>query len=419
MKELDSTVIVKIDLLASCHSFILLNLTIRLDRRMRINLNINKSSINSICKYLIYGDYNIIVLGCDVHKKSHTVVAVDSLGRKIKKIKIMNTASGFQELLEWSNDLNEEKMWGIENSQHYGKHLTQFLIEKQEKAYEISPKLTAQLRGRSLKADKSDDKDALAIAKAVIQEKENLHKIQSNETDFGQLKELTRFRDSLVKKKTDFINQLHKALYSFDPEYKDKTGNLITQKGLNLVQEKYLDPKTDKPLQNILKKEIEILLNLIKTIDKDIKNLEKEEISLILKRLKSPLSSLDGVGSILLAVLLAEIGNINQYKSAAQLASRAGISPLENSSAKNNYKRVNSGGNKHLHTAIHRIALYQIRKNELASTYYLKKKSEGKTSKEALRCLKRRLVDIIFSILKNNKIYELPESPRKSSALVA
>ena len=122
---------------------------------------------------------------------------------------------------------------------------------------------------------------------------------------------------------------------------------------------------------------------------------------------------------ITLPTLLGEIGDIKNYNSSAQLASRAGISPLENSSAKNNYKRVNSGGNRRLNTAIHRIALYQIRKNELASNYYLKKQSEGKTKKEALRCLKRRLVDIIFSVMKNNKIYQIPKKHLKERNLAA
>lgn len=301
----------------------------------------------------------------------------------------------------------------------YGKHLAQFLIENEENAYEITPKLTAQLRGRSLKSDKSDDKDALAIAKAVMQEKNNLHIIQSNETKYYQLKEITRFRESLIHKKTDFINQLHKALYSFDVEYKDKVGNLTTQKGLKSVKEVYLTEKGNLPFERILQKEIKVLLNLIETIDNDIKSFEKDESKKILEELDSPLSSLDGVGDILLSVLLGEIGDIGQYKNAALLASRAGISPLENSSAKNNYKRVNPGGNRRLHTAIHRIALYQIRKDELASAYYLKKKAEGKTPKEALRCLKRRLIDIIFSILKHNKKYELPEKYKQKPVLAA
>jgi transposase len=161
-------------------------------------------------------------------------------------------------------------------------------------------------------------------------------------------------------------------------------------------------------MQLILKEEIKMLLNLIRILEKNIKSLEKQTEPMV-KELNSSLSSIDGVGKITLPVLLGEIGDIKNYNSSAQLASRAGISPLENSSAKNNYKRVNSGGNRRLNTAIHRVALYQIRKNELASNYYLKKQAEGKTKKEALRCLKRRLVDIIFSVMKNNKVYQIPE----------
>jgi len=360
----------------------------------------------------------MIVLGCDPHKNSHTIVAIDSSRNVVGKITITNTFTDFKKLLNWSNKFGSERIWGIENSQHYAKHLAQSLLEENEQVYEITPKLTAQLRGRSLKSDKSDIKDALAVAKAVIQEKGNLHNVPSSKTEYARFKEITRFRDSLIKKRTDFVNQLHKALYSLDPEYKTITKSLCTQKGLKLIENVYMEgEKYNNPMQIILKEEIKILLEMIRTLEKNIKSLEKQIVSMV-KEIKSPLSSIDGVGKIILPVLLGEIGNIKNYNSSAQLASRSGISPIENSSAKNNYKRVNSGGNRRLNTAVHRVALYQIRKNELASAYYLKKQSEGKTKREALRCLKRRLVDIIFSVMKNNKPYQPPE-PKKNLAKLA
>lgn len=361
----------------------------------------------------------MIVLGCDPHKNSHTIVAIDDSRNVVGKINVKNTFNDFKKLKNWSAKFNEGKIWGIENSQHYAKHLAQFLLDKGEEVYEITPKLTAQLRGRSLKSDKSDIKDAVAIAKAVIQEKGNLHKVPSGKTEYARFKEITRFRDSMVKKRTDFLNQLHKALYSLDPEYKTVTKSVSTQKGMKLIEKSYLEGDMhNEPMQIILKQEIAILLNLARTLENDIKSLERQ-MNLMIKEFKSPLSSIDGVGKITLPVLIGEIGDIKNYNSSAQLASRAGISPLENSSAKNNYKRVNSGGNRRLNTAIHRIALYQIRKNELASAYYLKKQSEGKTKREALRCLKRRLVDIIFSVMKNNKPYQSPRIKKNQPVLVA
>lgn len=361
----------------------------------------------------------MIILGCDTHKSSHTVVAIDIHGKQLGKITVQNNSSGFANAKKFADKLDNEKVWGVENSQHYGKHLAQFLIENNEQVYEISPKLTAQLRKRSLKSDKSDIKDALAIAKAVIQEKNNLHKVPSNNTDYAKLKEITRFRDSIVKKKTDFINQLHKALYSFDPEYKVAVGNITTEKALKLVEKKYVGCNTNNPLENILKTEIIILLNLIRTIDNNIKEIEKECIKPICKGIQSPLSSIDGIGDVTLSVLLGEIGDISGYKNAGEIASRAGISPIENSSAKNNYKRVNPGGNRHLNTTLHRVALYQMRKNELGKKYYGRKKEEGKTPREALRCLKRRLVDVIYAVLRDNKEYYVPKIYKETIRKVA
>jgi transposase len=223
----------------------------------------------------------------------------------------------------------------------------------------------------------------------------------------------------MVKKRTDFINQLHKALYNLDPEYKTVSRSISTQKGMKIIEKTYLEGELyNEPMQVILKEEIKMLINLARTMEKEIKSLEKR-MDLMLKKLNSPLSSIDGVGKITLPALIGEIGDIKNYSSSAQLASRSGISPLENSSARNNYKRVNSGGNRRLNTAIHRVALYQIRKNELARAYYFKKLAEGKTKREALRCLKRRLVDVIYSVMKNNKPYQPPQIKTKEPDLAA
>lgn len=346
----------------------------------------------------------MIYIGCDTHKQTHTIVAIDESGKTISSKKIKNSPIAFKELLTWNILRDNNHIWGIENSQHYGKHLAQYLLENGEQAYEISPKLTAQLRGRSLKQDKSDTLDALAIAKALIQEKGNLHLVPDRNSDKECLKEITRFRDALVKKRTDLTNLLHDSLFNIDCEYKDKISDLRSKCNLEAVKNLYL-VKHSSQVDQLYQEEIQMLIKLISELNSQIKKLENDYIKPIVKKIPNPLKSLGGIGDITEAVLLGEIGDISNYNNAGQLASRAGISPLENSSAKNKYRRVNPGGNRRLNSAFHTIALSQIKTKKEGYKYYIKKKMEGKTSKEAIRCLKRKLVDIVYSMLKNKKVY--------------
>jgi len=361
----------------------------------------------------------MITLGCDTHKRTHTISAIDELGKVLNSITIENSNSGYGLLWLWIEKHNFKiAYWGIENSQSYGKNLAQFLLKNNEKnVFEITPKLTSMLRKRSLKNDKSDYRDSVAIAMAVLQEKQNLKPVLNENAESNLLKELTRFRKHLVQGKTKYINQLHKALFKLDPEYKKVVGDLRTEISKNKIKEFYLKPKKTEfsSIQNIYRLEIKAILNQLKPLLEEIKKIEKE-INTLMNKINSPITSLNGVADILGASILGEIGDIRNYKNSAQLAAKAGISPLENSSSKNCYRKVNPGGNRYLNSTVHRLALFQMAKDELGHKYYLKKKSEGKTSKDALRCLKRRLIDIIFAILKKNTPYKKPDNLMKIQA---
>ena len=111
---------------------------------------------------------------------------------------------------------------------------------------------------------------------------------------------------------------------------------------------------------------------------------------------ETPLLQVRGVGTVIAARLLGELGCIPRIHSAAALAALAGIAPLAVASGGRHGHRVNPGGNRKLNRAIHIVALTQRRCEPLAQAYYAKKRAEGKTKRAAMRCLKRRLVDVLF-----------------------
>jgi transposase len=113
------------------------------------------------------------------------------------------------------------------------------------------------------------------------------------------------------------------------------------------------------------------------------------------------LLALPGCGSLSAAKLLCEIGPIDRFRSDAQLARHAGVAPLEASSGKQRRHRLDRGGNRQLNCALHRIAITQGRVHAPARAYLERKQSEGKSRREAIRCLKRQLARTVYTTLKS------------------
>jgi len=120
------------------------------------------------------------------------------------------------------------------------------------------------------------------------------------------------------------------------------------------------------------------------------------ELTARVQESRTPILALRGVGVVVAARIIGEIGVAPRIRSAAALAALAGISPVAVSSGGRGGYRLNRGGNRQLNRAIHVIALTQRRCDPRGRAYYMKKRAEGKTPRAALRCLKRRLVDVLF-----------------------
>jgi transposase len=114
------------------------------------------------------------------------------------------------------------------------------------------------------------------------------------------------------------------------------------------------------------------------------------------------LLDLPGCAAVTAAKLLAEIGPIDRFRSDAQLARHSGVAPLEASSGKSQRHRLDRGGNRQLNAALYRIAITQARYHPPARDYLERKRAEGKSRGEALRCLKRLLVRVVFNTLKTS-----------------
>ncbi len=346
----------------------------------------------------------MILIGVDSHSQTHTAYSVTESGKPCRILEVSNDPTGYQALLAWARQQSPGRVWGIENSGSYGRLLAQYLIRAGERVYEVNPQLTARWRRSQSARSKTDRHDALAIARVVVMESERLPLVVAEgQTDL--LRVLIEQRDNVVQARTRTINQLHAQLKQLQPDYQTHCPNLRTPGAWTWCRRL---SSTD-PIESARLLVVQQLVDQIELYTEQIGELVNR-IEAHVEQSQTVLQSLPGVGSIVAAMLLAYIGPIELFPSAAHLASYSATAPWECSSAGFIQHRVHRGGHRQLNRAFHILAMVQRREDPIARAYVEKKLAEGKTRREALRCLKRRLVKIVYAMLRDQKPYRYPRA---------
>lgn len=347
---------------------------------------------------------NHLYLGVDTHKDQHTVVGLDCFSQVLYEREIKNTKEDFDCLIKEVKKTGYMPVFGLEDCYSYGQRLASYLFKKGFSVRIVSPVLVERGRKYMTHPEKSDLKDAKGVAKALIQKIGTLpHYSLSKEEEISkEIKELAGDREFLVKEQTRLKNQLHRLLHrAHNSGYQDKFKNPFSDKAL-----KYWLRSFSKTDSFVLKNQIKRKIKRLRDIKKEIKEIE-EELRLLVDKTNQKIETMNGCGLVLASSVLAEIKNIDRFNSSSSLAKYGGFCPRERSSGKRIRHIKTKSGNRKLNKAIHRIALSQIGRNGnvYAKEYFQRKISEGKTKSQALCCLKRRLVNIIFQMLKYKQEY--------------
>jgi transposase len=331
----------------------------------------------------------MIVVGLDVHKHSLTAVAVDALGRTLAARSGPVDAS----ILEWGSTLDAERLWALEDCRHVTRALERALLAAGERLVRVPPRLTAPQRRRSRTRGKSDTIDAIAIARAALQEP-GLEGPRPDEEPLRELKLLVDHRDDLVDERRRAQQRLRWHLHELDPNIRVPLGALDRTIWLDR-----LSRKLARREQTVQLRVARDLVGRCRTLTRAILALDRE-LEQRTQTLAPRLLQLPGCGHVSAAKLLCEIGPIDRFRSDAQLARHAGVAPLDASSGKHQRHRLDRGGNRQLNCALHRIAITQGRVYGPARAYLERKQAEGKSRREAVRCLKRQLARTVYSTLK-------------------
>jgi transposase len=332
----------------------------------------------------------MIVIGVDVHKHSLTAVAVDEAGRMLDE-KTVTAADG--ELVGWASGLGGARLWALEDCRQLTRTLERELLAVGEELVRVPPKLMAPERRAGRLRGKSDPIDALAVARAALREP-RLSRPRPDERLFRDLKLLVDHRDDLVDERRRAQQRLRWHLHQLDPSFAVPAKALDRPAHLDRVG-RWLARRRSEVQVRVARELVVRCRSLTRTIVELDRELERRTAETAPALLELP-----GRGALTAAKLLAEIGPIGRFQSDAQLARHSGVAPLEASSGRVQRHRLDRGGNRQLNCALYRIAITQARVHPAARAYLERKQTEGKSRREAMRCLKRQLARVVFNTLK-------------------
>jgi transposase len=336
----------------------------------------------------------MIVIGSDPHKRSYTFSAVGAETGELRSSETISASgAGHEQLLAWARRIEDERVWAIEDCRHVSGKLERFLLARGERVVRVPPKLMAGRRRGSRQAGKSDPIDALAVARAALEEGIQTLPVASLEGPAREVKLLLDHREDLVCERTRIQNRLRWLLHDRWPELELPKGCLDRMIWLERLSARLQRSSQDADVR-VMRHQIRRLRELVR----ETRALERE-LLLLVRGLQPRLLEIHGVSALTGAKLIAEIAGIERFRSPAKLARLAGIAPIPASSGARHRMRLHRGGNRQLNCAFHRIAVTQIRDYPPARDYLSRKLAEGKTKREAIRCLKRHLVRTVYTTM--------------------
>lgn len=327
------------------------------------------------------------VAGIDTHKATLAACAIDDVGQVVAERTFPNDPAGFTALVAWLGELEIERI-GVEGSAGYGAAAARFLLAASLAAVEVPPQLSHRERLRTRRAGKSDSGDALAIARVTLREP-RLPPVRLADAS-RELGLLVEAREDLVAEATRIRNRLHADLVVLVPGYSTSAANLVAE-----VHRK----TAGRLLRRLAGVQAELArdrLGRLGRLTAEIDGLERRIAELVADH---PLRSLHGAGALVTAKLVAEAGDVRRFRSADAFAMLAGVAPIPASSGQTSRMRLNRGGNRQLNRALHGIALAQVRTYPPAQAFMARKRTEGKSWREAIRALKRHLARVVFRLL--------------------
>ena len=348
----------------------------------------------------------MITLGIDAHKRTHTVVAVDELGRQLAtRTTATTTTADHLDLLRWAESIKGggEREWAVEDCRHLSRRLEADLLAAGERIKRVPPKLMAHARDAARTYGKSDPIDALAVARAALRHPDL--PVAQLDGPSRQLRLLVDHREDLVNERTRCINRLRWHLHELDPSWDPTARSLTSYRNIDAVAARLATMDT------LLARIAADITARVRELTVQERALEREITARVIV-LAPTLLAIVGIGALTAAKIVAEVADVRRFHSKDAFARHNGTAPLPVWSSNQPRHRLARTGNRQLNAAIHRITITQARCHPDARAYLERRAAIGNTPAEARRALKRHLSDIVFRAL-------LEDTNRTSTNLLA
>lgn len=391
---------------------------------------------------------NMLYLGIDIGKNNHVASLLDDNAKPLfKAFSFTNTTDGGNSLIEKLNTYIKtvgDVEIGMEATGHYWLSVYSFLIEKSFVVHVVNPIQTDGWRkGTEIRKRKTDAIDSVLIAE-LIHYGDFLETTLADENTMS-LRNLSRFRNYLVGSIGDLKRKTICVLDQVFPEYQSVFSDIFGQTSKELL----LNFQTTEDFQNITAKQLEnaldnitfkkfaknkivqiselasnsfglsfcrdsfslqlkLLLEQIKFIEAQVSDVETE-IKVILEKVNSVITTAPGVGDVIGATILGEIGDISRFSNPAKLVAYAGIdaSVSQSGDYQSTNNKMSKRGSPYLRKALFQAALVASFSDPTYSAFYQKKRAEGKHHLTAVGAVARKLCYAIHAMLKNNVPYEI------------
>src|SRR5215217_1576060 len=336
----------------------------------------------------------MIVIGTDTHKKTHTCGAVDALTARARgELTAPARGGSFGKLLVWARALDRERVWALEDCRHVSGVFERFLVARGERVVRVAPKHMAGARRAARERGKSDSIDAFSVARAAL--KEGIENLPGAHLDARALdiRLLSDHREDLVGARTEDQQRLRWHLHDLWPELEIPAGALDTAKWLGKISRRLA-----RAQQTTRVRVARELVRQITARTTRIRELQAELAALV-ESYAPQLLAERGCGPLTAAKLIGEIAGADRFATDAKLARTGGAAPIPASSGQTTRHRLDRGGNRQLNCALHRLAVNKGNWDPATAAYLKRKQAEGKSRKEALRCLKRHLARRVWKLL--------------------
>ena len=390
------------------------------------------------------------IVGVDIAKRSHEAIIIDDTGKTIRKaFNFRNDSDGFlkfKTVLESVSPDPSEFIVGMESTSHYWLALYSSLRKHGYPTQVLNPIQSNALRGMYIRQIKTDEHDSFIIAEVIRFGRYTEGAMPPS--GLYELRELCRARTFIVDMTSDLKRKVIALLDQAFPEYENIFTDIFgltstelllkcsTPDEILAIDTEQLSQlleipsrgrfSTNKAIQikQLAQNSFGVVLEyntmglLIKQHIEHIRFSEKQihdidaKIAELFSLFDSCITTIPGIGPILGATILSEIGDISRFESSAKLAAFAGIDPSVKQSGEftATHNHMSKRGSPYLRRALWQASTVAITHDPYFKAFYEKKRSEGKPCMNVVGHVTRKLVNVIFAVLRDNKPYYCPKA---------